>query len=108
MILNSKKNTDNSGIFNEKLEKSERINVNFNVDILENIDKGQEEGNQNNLPNSVRLSIPSFVTSDREELWGDFRKYLINEGQRKHSVRNKEVMRNDIARYLKLKMLECY
>ena len=37
------------------------------------------------LPNSVRLSS-SFNDSN---LWADFRKYLINEGQRKHSVRNK-------------------
>ena len=85
MILNSENNTDNSGNFNEKLEKSDRINVNSNADILENVDKGQVDNNQNILPNSVRLSS-SFNDSN---LWVDFRNYLINEGQRKHSVRNK-------------------
>jgi len=59
------------------------------VDILENVDKGPDESNQNFLPNSVRLSISSFVASDREELWDDFTGNLINEGQRKHSVKNR-------------------
>jgi len=35
------------------------------------------------------LSTSSSILSDREEIWDDFRKYLINEGQRRHSVRNK-------------------
>ena len=56
-----------------------RIKVNFNVDILENIDKGPDDCIQNHLPNSVRLSIPSFVTSDRDELRDDFTGYLFNE-----------------------------
>ncbi len=37
---------------------------------------------QNILLNTVR-------SSDRQDNWIDFRNYLINEGQRKHSVRNK-------------------
>jgi intergrase/recombinase len=41
------------------------------------------------LPNLVRLQSSSYVMSYREDLWDEFRKYLINEGQRKHSVRNK-------------------
>jgi hypothetical protein len=86
VILNSKNNTDNSSNFNEKLEKSDRINVNSKMDMLENVDKGQVDNNQNFLPNLVRLSSLSSITSDREELWDDFRKYLINEGQIKHSV----------------------
>ena len=82
MILNSERN---SGNFNEKLEKSERINVNFNADIPQNIDKGQVANNQDILPNSVRLS--SFFNDSN--LWVNFRNYLVSEGQRKHSVRNK-------------------
>ncbi len=34
------------------------------------------------LPNSVSYQY-------NESLWTDFRDYLVNEGQRKHSVRNK-------------------
>jgi hypothetical protein len=82
VILNSERNTGN---FNEKLEKSERINVNFNADTSENVDKGRVDKNQDFLPNSVRLSS-SFNDSN---LWDDFRNYLVSEGQRKHSVRNK-------------------
>ena len=41
------------------------------------------------LPNSERLSSSSCITSDREEIWDDFRKYIINEAQRKHRLRNK-------------------
>ncbi len=85
MILNSENNTNNLCNFGKKLEKSDRINVNSNVDGLENFDKGQVDNTQNILPNSVRLSS-SFNDSN---LWLDFRNYLINEGQRKHSVRNK-------------------
>ena len=103
MILNSKKNKGNSSVFIEKLEKSERINVNFNMDIQENIDTGQEEDNPNNLPNSVRLSIPSFVTSNREELWDDYTGYLINKGQRKHGVRSRVAYAKKFAIFLKQK-----
>ena len=39
MILNSINITNNSGNFNEKLEKSDRINVKSDVDRLENVDK---------------------------------------------------------------------
>ena len=62
---------------------------NFNVDILENVDKGPDDSNQNYLPNSVRLSSLSSVTTDKVQLWDDFTGNLINEGQRKHSVRNR-------------------
>ncbi len=49
-------------------------------------DNIQPQKDQNiTLPNSVRL--PSSLNDSN--LWVDFRNYLINEGQRKHSVRNK-------------------
>ncbi len=49
---------------------------------------GPEADQKATLPNSVRLSSSS-IPSEKNETWNDFRKYLINEGQRKHSVRNK-------------------
>jgi hypothetical protein len=53
-----------------------------------------EADQKTTLPNSVRLppsslsSTPSDPPSEKDELWNDFRKYLINEGQRKHRDRN--------------------
>ena len=49
---------------------------------------GLEKDQINTLPNLVRLSSSS-IPSEKNEMWNDFRKYLVNEGQRKHSVRNK-------------------
>ena len=88
VFLDSEKNINNSYNFNEKLEKADRIDEKCTLNTVGNVDKGRADNNQNILPNSVRLSSSSVIP-DREELWDDFRRYLINEGQRKHSVRNK-------------------
>ena len=48
-------------------------------------DKGKLDNNQEILPISVR----SLSIINDSNLWVDYRNYLINEGQRKHSVRNK-------------------
>jgi hypothetical protein len=32
--------------------------------------------------------MPSYPPSEKDELWNDFRNYLMNEGQRKHRDRN--------------------
>jgi hypothetical protein len=89
VILKSGKNTNNSSNFDEKVKLFDRIDVNSNADLCLSVDEGKVDNNQVILPNSVRLSSSSSITLDREELWDDFRKYLINEGQRKDSVRNK-------------------
>ena len=90
MILNSEKNTNYASDFDEKLEKSDRINVNSNVDLCSSVDTRLLNNNQNTLPYSVRLSSSfSSIIWDSKKLWSNFRKYLINEGQRKNSVRNK-------------------
>lgn len=52
------------------------------------VDTGCVENNQKFLPILVRLSSLSSINSDKEELWDGFRKYLVSEAQRKHSVRN--------------------
>jgi hypothetical protein len=39
------------------------------------------------LPNSVRS--PSSPKEQQQSTWTDFKNYLVNEGQRQHSVRNK-------------------
>ncbi len=51
-------------------------------------DIGLEKDQINPLPNLVRLPSSS-IPSEKDEMWNDFRKCLVNEGQRKHSVRNK-------------------
>ena len=39
------------------------------------------------LPNLVRSPPPP--KEQRQSIWADFKNYLVNEGQRQHSVRNK-------------------
>ncbi|MGD9535303.1 MAG: hypothetical protein AB7V56_16230 [Candidatus Nitrosocosmicus sp.] len=52
---------------------------------------GDYKDQNNFLPNSVRwpTSKVSRIDSSKETFWNDFRIYLVNESQRKHSVRNK-------------------
>ena len=74
MILNFEKNTNYASDFDEKLEKSDKINVNSNVDLCASVDTRLLNNNQNTLPYSVRLlSSFSSIIWDSEKLWSNFR-----------------------------------
>ena len=74
--------------------------------MLENVDKGPDDSNQNFLPNLVRLASLSSVTTDKEQFWEDFRRYLINQGQRKHSVRNRVRIGKKFCHILETKLAQ--
>ncbi len=70
----------------QDLDKNNRISMSSGHDSQSNKDKSNKQA-ADTLLNSVRSS-PS-TPNDQHDLWTDFKNYLIHEGQRKHSIRNK-------------------
>jgi hypothetical protein len=70
------------------LDKNNRISISSRQDSQSNKDKLNKQA-ADTLLNTVRSSPSSPPKEQQQSIWADFRNYLVNEGQRQHSVRNK-------------------